>query len=79
MTKTPKTTADLERLLTVHEVAELEATSEKTVRRRIAAGHQARVIDNLQAALVAEPVERIGKGSRRYLELRGIPRVSFSK
>lgn len=41
MTQTPKTpakTADLERLLTVREVADLEATSTKTIRRRIAAG-----------------------------------------
>ena len=41
MTKTPKTptkTVDLERLLTVREVADLEATSKKTIRRRIAAG-----------------------------------------
>ena len=40
-TKTPKTTtrtADLERLLTVQEVAELEAVSPKTIRRRIQAG-----------------------------------------
>lgn len=36
--KTPTTTADLERLLTIQEVAELEATSTKTIRRRIAAG-----------------------------------------
>ena len=38
MTKTPKTTAELERLLTIREVAELEAVSRKTITRRIAAG-----------------------------------------
>ena len=38
MTTTPAKTADLERLLTVEKVAELEATSTKTIRRRIAAG-----------------------------------------
>ena len=37
-TRTPKTTTDLERLLTVREVADLEATSTKTIRRRIASG-----------------------------------------
>ena len=37
-TKTPTKSTDLERLLTVREVAELEATSTKTIRRRIAAG-----------------------------------------
>ena len=37
-TKTPTKTADLERLLTVQEVADLEAVSTKTIRRRIAAG-----------------------------------------
>ena len=37
-TKTPTRTADLERLLTVEEVAALENVSTKTVRRRIAAG-----------------------------------------
>lgn len=35
---TPRKAADLERLLTVREVAELEATSTKTIRRRIHAG-----------------------------------------
>jgi excisionase family DNA binding protein len=38
MTRTPHKTADLERLLTVQEVADLEVTSTKTIRRRIAAG-----------------------------------------
>jgi excisionase family DNA binding protein len=34
----PKPTADLERLLTVREVAALEAVSTKTITRRIASG-----------------------------------------
>ena len=38
MTRTTTKTAELERLLTVREVAELEAVSTKTIRRRIAAG-----------------------------------------
>lgn len=38
MTRTTPKTAELERLLTVREVAELEATSTRTIRRRIAAG-----------------------------------------
>ena len=37
-TKMPTNTAELERLLTIQKVAELEAVSPKTVRRRIAAG-----------------------------------------
>ena len=37
-TTTPAKTADLERLLTVQGVADLEATSTKTIRRRIASG-----------------------------------------
>ena len=41
MSKTPPRPADLERLLTVREVADLEAVSEKTIRRRIAAGELA--------------------------------------
>ncbi|EYD76043.1 hypothetical protein Rumeso_02472 [Rubellimicrobium mesophilum DSM 19309] len=36
--KTATRAADLERLLTIREVAELEATSTKTIRRRIDAG-----------------------------------------
>ena len=38
MTRMPPEEADLERLLTVQEVAALDATSEKTIRRRIASG-----------------------------------------
>lgn len=38
MTRTPNKTAELERLLTIQEVAEHEATSPKTIRRRIASG-----------------------------------------
>ena len=37
MTRTPNKN-DLERLLTIEEVAKLEAVSKKTIRRRIAAG-----------------------------------------
>ncbi len=38
MTRTPNKSAELERLLTIEEVALLEAVSPKTIRRRIASG-----------------------------------------